>query len=102
MGGVQIVTTVLKLMPLIAIIVLGLWLLATADATVIKVQPQPFTIAAINASAALTLWALLGLESATVPAGTVENPRTEYSIGDVVGDSDCSRIYVLDVPSSCC
>lgn len=31
-------------------------------------------ISSINATAALTLWAFLGVESATVPAGNVENP----------------------------
>lgn len=95
MGAVQIVTTVLKLMPLIAIIVLGLWLLLTADATVIKVQPQPFTLAAINASAALTLWALLGLESATVPAGTVENPGRNIPLATLWGTVIAAAIYVL-------
>lgn len=95
MGALQIVTTVLKLMPLIAIIVLGLWLLATADATVIKAQPQPFTLAAINASAALTLWALLGLESATVPAGSVENPGRNIPLATLWGTLLAAVIYVL-------
>ncbi|MDY6945662.1 MAG: amino acid permease [Pseudomonadota bacterium] len=94
-GGVQIVTTVLKLLPLIAIIALGLWLLATADASVIKVEPVPFTASAINASALLTLWALLGLESATVPAGNVENPRRNVPLATLWGTLIAAGIYIL-------
>ena len=95
MGAMQVVTTVLKLMPLVAIVMLGLWLLATADATVIKVEPQPITLAAVNASAALTLWALLGLESATVPAGNVENPERNIPLATLWGTIAASVIYIL-------
>jgi APA family basic amino acid/polyamine antiporter len=95
MGALQIVTTILKLMPLIAIIVLGLVLLVGGDATVIKAEPQPFTLAAINASAALTLWALLGLESATVPAGNVENPGRNIPLATLWGTLVAAAIYIL-------
>ena len=95
MGSVQIVTTILKLMPLIAIIVLGLWLLTTADASVVKVEPVPFSPAAINASATLTLWALLGLESATVPAGKVENPERNVPLATLWGTVIAAGIYIL-------
>jgi len=95
MGVMQIVTTVLKLLPLVAIIVLGMWLLWRADPTVIKVEPQPFTLAAINASAALTLWALLGLESATVPAGNVQNPERNIPLATLWGTLTAAVIYVL-------
>ncbi|HEY0943348.1 MAG TPA: amino acid permease [Steroidobacter sp.] len=95
MGGLQIVTTLLKLMPLVAIIVLGLWLLTTADAAVIKVEPVPFSPAAINASATLTLWALLGLESATVPAGRVEKPERNVPLATLWGTIIAACIYIL-------
>jgi basic amino acid/polyamine antiporter, APA family len=95
MGALQIVTTILKLMPLIAIIVLGLVLLASGDATLIRAQPQPFTMSAINASAILTLWALLGLESATVPAGKVENPERNIPLATLWGTLVAAAIYIL-------
>lgn len=95
MGGLQIVTTILKLMPLVAIIALGLWLLTTADATVIKVEPVPLSPAAINASATLTLWALLGLESATVPAGNVEKPERNVPLATLWGTLIAAFIYIL-------
>lgn len=95
MGAVQVVTTVLKLLPLVAIIVLGLSLLISGDTSVIKADSQPFTLSAIHASAALTLWALLGLESATVPAGKVENPERNIPLATLWGTVGASAIYIL-------
>lgn len=95
MGVMQIVTTVLKLLPLIAIIALGVWLLGRADPTVIKFEPQPLSLAAINTSATLTLWALLGLESATVPAGSVRNPERNIPLATLWGTLIAAVIYVL-------
>lgn len=71
-GLVQLFTTVLKLLPLAAIAVFGVW----------YVEPTafvPFDRAGLGlgpaaaVTAALTLWAFLGLESATVPAEDVRD-----------------------------
>lgn len=95
MGRLQVVTTVLKLVPLVAIIALGLWLLMTADASVIKAKQEPFSMAAVNASAMLTLWALLGLESATVSAGQVDNPDRNVPLATLWGTLIAAGIYIL-------
>ncbi|MBL8270163.1 amino acid permease [Steroidobacter sp.] len=95
MGRLQVVTTVLKLVPLVVIIALGLWLLMTADASVIKAKPEPFSMSAINASAMLTLWALLGLESATVSAGKVDNPDRNVPLATLWGTLLAAGIYIL-------
>ncbi|GFE89250.1 amino acid permease [Steroidobacter agaridevorans] len=94
-GGVQIVTTVLKLLPLIAIVALGLWLLIKADASVIQAERTPFSWPAINASAILTLWAFLGLESATVPARAVDNPERNVPLATLWGTLGTAAIYIL-------
>ncbi|HEY0684169.1 MAG TPA: amino acid permease [Steroidobacter sp.] len=95
MGELQIVTTVLKLLPLIAIIVLGMWLLIRADASVVEMEPTPFSLTAVNASAILTLWAFLGLESATVPADNVENPQRNVPLATLWGTLIAAGIYIL-------
>jgi len=95
MGALQIVTTILKLLPLVAIVALGLSLLMSGDPSVIKVESQPFSLAGIHASAALTLWALLGLESATVPASKVENPERNIPLATLWGTVAASGIYIL-------
>ena len=79
-GRVQVVTTILKFVPLALIGVIGLFSMDTAHFT-------PFLEASgsagrhaltmlegITAAIGLTLWAFIGLESATVPAEEVKDP----------------------------
>ncbi|HKE96060.1 MAG TPA: amino acid permease [Povalibacter sp.] len=94
-GAFQIVTTVLKLIPLLAVIVLAFVLLARQDPSLIKVEPQPFTLPAISACATLTLWALLGLESATVPADDVIDPVRTIPRATLIGTFVAAIIYVV-------
>jgi APA family basic amino acid/polyamine antiporter len=93
-GHVQIVTTVLKLIPLALLGTLGFaWF--NAD------NFLPFNVSgrsdfsAITATAALTLWAFLGLESATVPAGDVEDPERTIPRATVLGTLIAAVIYIL-------
>jgi len=95
-GVFQLVTTVLKLMPLLAVIILAIVLLGRADASsLIKVEPQPFTISAMTAAAILTLWPLLGLESATVPAENVIDPERNIPRSTLWGTIVTAIIYVI-------
>jgi len=95
-GVIQLVTTVLKLMPLLAVIILAIVLLGRADASsLIKVEPQPFTVSAITAAAILTLWPLLGLESATVPAENVIDPKRNIPRSTLWGTVVTAIIYVI-------
>ena len=94
-GVFQLVTTVLKIMPLIAVIALGVVLISAGDASVIKVEPQPFTISAMTAAATLTLWGLLGLESATVPAENVIDPKRNIPLATLWGTVVTALIYVV-------
>lgn len=93
-GAFQVVTTVLKLLPLVAIIVLGVWVLSTHDREVLMLQPQPITLSAVTASATLTLWALLGLESATVPAGKVADPERTVPRATLIGTLLAIVLYI--------
>ncbi|WP_129775882.1 amino acid permease [Peristeroidobacter soli] len=94
-GSVQIVTTVLKLLPLVAIVALGVWLLMKGDTSVIKAEPTAYSWPAINASAILTLWAFLGLESATVPSSKVEHPERNIPLATFWGTLGTAVIYIL-------
>jgi len=53
------------------------------------------TVSAVTATAALTLWAFLGLESATVPAGDVERPDWTIPRATVLGTLLAGAVYVL-------
>jgi APA family basic amino acid/polyamine antiporter len=94
-GVFQLVTTVLKVMPLLAVMVLAVILLVGQDASLIKVEPQPFTVSAMTAAATLTLWGLLGLESATVPAENVIDPKRNIPLATLWGTVVTALIYVV-------
>lgn len=94
-GVLQIVTTVLKVMPLLAVMLLAGSLLMAGDTSVIRATPQPFTMSAITASATLTLWALTGLESATVPAESVIDPQRTIPRATMWGTVVTAVIYVV-------
>jgi APA family basic amino acid/polyamine antiporter len=93
-GMVQVVTTILKLLPLIAIAVFGFFYFDRSHFTPFNPSGQS-GFAAVSATAALTLWAFLGLESATVPAEDVEDPKRTIPRATIVGTIVAAAVYVL-------
>jgi basic amino acid/polyamine antiporter, APA family len=81
-GWLQSVTTVLKILPLIAVVGLGLFSVRISNTVASAI---PFSVSGITAAATLTLWALLGLESATIPADKVANPGRAIPIATLLG-----------------
>jgi len=87
------VTTVLKLVPLLAIAAVGLYAVKL-DSLMINAA-VPFSVSAVTASATLTLFALLGLESATIPDGKVDDPERTIPRATMIGTVLTSVIYVV-------
>lgn len=89
---VQLVTTILKFVPLLLIGVIGLFFMNTDNLT-------PFaphgTWSAISAAAPLTLWAFIGLESATVAAEEVKNPEKVIPRATIIGTVATTIVYIL-------
>ena len=56
---------------------------------------MPFSVGAVTASATLTLFALLGLESATIPDGKVADPERTIPRATMIGTILTSLIYVV-------
>ena len=83
-GLVQIVTSVLKLLPLLILMIMGLWYLHPENFTTFNPTGKPL-MQATSAAAALALWAMLGLESATVAAGKVVNPERNVGRATLYG-----------------
>src|SRR5262249_7814716 len=76
-GGVQLIATLLKLLPLAAVLAGALLPPAAGAPRTPLPEEADLHPGAITGAAALSLWALLGLESATVPADKViDAPRT--------------------------
>jgi APA family basic amino acid/polyamine antiporter len=82
-GWVQNITTVLKVLPLLAISALGLF--AVRSGAVAAAAGIPLSVSGTTAAATLTLWALLGLESATIPASKVRDPGRTIPMATLLG-----------------
>ncbi len=92
-GAVQVLTTVLKLVPLLLIGVCGWWWVDGTNYATINRSGQS-NLSAISAAAAVTLWAYLGLESATVPAGEVIEPQKTIPRATIFGVLLAAVVYI--------
>lgn len=93
-GQVQVATTVLKILPLLLV----------GAAAFASFNPEPFAItepdlrvvgAQLSTAAAMTFWAFGGLESATIPAGSVDDPQRTIPRATVVGTVLTAAIYIV-------
>jgi amino acid transporter len=88
------VTTYAKLLPFGAIALLGLFFIDLSHFSDFNPSGLPL-IQASAALAPLTMFAYLGLESATVPAGDVRNPERTIPRSTVIGIGIAAALYVL-------
>lgn len=92
-GALQVITVVLKLVPLLAIGTVGLlWARRANFEPFIPANIHP--LSAVSTVGALTLWAFLGLESATVPADSVENPERTIPRATIIGTLLAAAVYI--------
>ncbi len=94
-GIVAAVTTVLKLLPLLAVLVIAAVLLARDGAAAVVTPPGGVTGGGVITCVTLTLWAMLGFESATLPADKVRNPDRIVPIATLGGTAATGLIYLL-------
>lgn len=93
-GKLQLVTTLLKLIPLVLVIIGGVFFFNLDN--FIPFNPSgETTIGAIAITATMTLYAFLGIESATVPAGNVEQPEKTIPKATMIGTIITTLIYIL-------
>lgn len=94
-GSVQLVTTILKIMPLAAVIVLATIVLGGGQQTPGGFAPMPLSGGGVAAAAVLTLWAMLGFESGTVPAGKVRDPERNVPRATLIGTLIVGLVYLF-------
>ncbi len=93
-GILQVATTVLKLTPLVGVAAFGLFYLDTSNFV-------PFNASelsagnALTACVALTLWAFLGIESATIPAEHISHPERTISRATLIGTGGIAVLYIV-------
>jgi basic amino acid/polyamine antiporter, APA family len=93
-GVFQVITTIMKLVPLVAMATIGLFWINWSHFIPFNTSGMsPF--AAVTAVAALTLWAFLGVESATIPADDVKNPSKTIPRATVLGTILVGLVYIL-------
>ena len=95
-GAVQVVTTVLKLLPMLAIALLGGWVLIHSPASyVAHVPTTPISLNAVMAASTLALFAMVGIESATIPAAQVDNPGRTIPRATMAGTVLTTLVYIV-------
>jgi APA family basic amino acid/polyamine antiporter len=93
-GVAQVLTTVLKFVPLALIGIVGLFYIDGGNFT-------PFTTTQggfdwhINGAATLALWAFIGLESATVPAEEVKDAEKTIPRATILGTLATTILYLV-------
>ena len=92
-GMVQLVTTVLKFVPLAVIGVIGLFFIDGGNYE--PFSPNGASLSLLSTTAALTLWAFIGLESATVPADEVKDPERTIPRATILGTIAATLLYIL-------
>jgi APA family basic amino acid/polyamine antiporter len=73
-ASVQLVLTLLKIIPLVVIIALGFYAGSLDTLPEFNPSGQSMT-SAVTATALLTMWAFIGVEAAVIPAGDVVDPK---------------------------
>lgn len=95
-GRIQLVTTLVKLVPLVMVILLALWLLLTnGGSAIVDNPPVPISAGAVSAAVALTFWGFLGVESATVPADRVKDAARIVPRVTLIGTALTGLVYLL-------
>ncbi len=93
-GVLQLAATILKLIPLLLIGLMGWFYFHAGYLTDSFNVTHHSNLSAFSMGAALTLWAFMGLESATVPANDVENPKRNIPLATITGTLIAAVVYI--------
>jgi amino acid transporter len=95
-GRIQKFTSLGMLIPIVGMAILG-WFFFHPDYITSSwiVDKKQSAWDAVMAASSLTLWAFLGLESACIVAGVVENPKRNVPIATMLGTLFAAVIYIL-------
>ncbi|MBV8046742.1 MAG: putrescine-ornithine antiporter [Paludibacterium sp.] len=95
-GRIQKFTSLGMLIPVVGMAVLG-WFFFHPDYITASwiVDKKQSSWDAVMAASSLTLWAFLGLESACIVTGVVENPKKNVPIATMLGTLFAAVIYIL-------
>ncbi len=93
-GLFQAITTYTKLVPFVAIGVFGLFWVDWSSFTTVNPSGRPF-MSSLAAISPIIMFAFLGVESATVPAGDVIDPHRTIPRATILGTLITAAVYIL-------
>jgi APA family basic amino acid/polyamine antiporter len=97
-GILQLVTTILKIVPIVLIGLAGLFYIQWSNFLPFNASGTS-TIAAITATTTLTFFAFLGIECATIPSGSVANSASTVAKATTLGTLIATVVYILSTVS---
>ena len=95
-GNFQLITTILKIVPLITTIFLGFYFFDLSNFFPINLSSQT-NFKAITITTTLTFFAFLGIESASIPADKISNPKKNIPKSTMIGTIITFCIYVFSM-----
>ncbi|NNF74025.1 MAG: amino acid permease [Flavobacteriaceae bacterium] len=93
-GKVQVLTTILKLAPLVFVILIGIFFFEFNNFPAFNLTGNP-DFATFPVVAAVTLYAFLGIECATIPAENIKNPEKIIPKATMLGTIIVTCVYIL-------
>lgn len=94
-GALEAWTMALAMIPILAIALLGwLWFDAALFMSGWNVSGES-SMHAVSRAASMALWAYMGIESATVSAGVIENPSRNVPLATLIGLGLAAVVYLL-------
>jgi APA family basic amino acid/polyamine antiporter len=93
-GYLQLTTTILKIIPLVIVTIAGFFFFNSSHFVPFNSSGSS-DLAAIGTSITLTLFAFLGMEAATIPAGNIRNPETTIPRATIIGTIITIIIYLM-------
>ena len=94
-GKVQVLTAILKMVPLVGAVLVALWLIARGGAVPVQLHNPSLDAGSINSAATLALFAMLSFESAMVAGDRVENPERNVPRATMLGILIAGFFYLL-------
>lgn len=95
-GRVEFILTLLKIIPLIVVPTAAFFYFNRENISVAQSVAGEGTAHILSQVTLLTLWGFIGLESATTPAGSVENPSKTIPKAIIIGTTLVALIYLYN------
>jgi len=93
-GSVQLITTILKITPLVLIGLIGIFYFQADNFPAFSLSGES-SWSAITITTMLTFFAFLGMESASIPCSSIKNPETTVRMATIAGTIVTLVVYLL-------